>query len=232
VRRSDELKTALLRSVSHDLRSPLTSIAAAGEALGSPRLDEEDREQLAADVVSGAQRLSDLVGKLLDVSRLQAGAADPHADWCDLEEIVRGAAEHVGAAPLIECGEEVPLVRVDAAQLERAIANLIENAQRHGGGVRSVFVARDGSGGEVTIDVVDFGPGMSDEQAARAFEPFVGTQEHSGAGLGLAIARGFVEANGGRLEHRVTAGGGSTFHVTIPVPVATAGEPPIAETAA
>lgn len=220
VRRSDQLKTALLRAVSHDLRSPLTAIAAAGEALASPRLSDAERAELAADVTADAARLSELVGKLLDVSRLQAGAVAPHADWCSLEEIIRSAIEELtaGSQPIVECDEAVPLVNADAVQLERAISNLLENAERHGGGARSVFVERRGD--SVEVRVVDFGPGVSPDDAERIFEPFVTYGDGaSTAGLGLAIARGFVEANGGKVRHETTPGGGSTFVVDLPIDV-------------
>lgn len=226
VRRSDQLKTALLRAVSHDLRSPLTAIAAAGEALASPRLSDAERAELAADVTADAARLSELVGKLLDVSRLQAGAVAPHADWCSLEEIIRGLVDDLpsGSRPIVECEEDVPLVNADAVQLERAFSNLLENAERHGAGARSVFIERRGE--LVEVRVVDFGPGVSPDDSERIFEPFVTFGDGaSTAGLGLAIARGFVEANGGHVSHEVTPGGGSTFVVDLPidVPVASTG---------
>lgn len=227
VKRSDELKTALLRSVSHDLRSPLTAIAAAAEALSSPRISDADREQLAADVVAGAERLSNLVGKLLDVARLQADAAPPHADWCSVEEILRTAAEQLPpkARPLIESEDRVPLVRADAAQLERVFWNLLENAERHGGGARSAFI--DAENGSVTVRVVDFGLGVPTDYEDRVFEPFVAFGDRrSTTGLGLAIVKGFVEANGGEVRYEPTPGGGATFVVTLPAeePTATANE--------
>ena len=97
LRRSDEIKTAVLRSVSHDLRSPLTAIVAAGEALSSPALDAEDRAELADAIAHESRRLARLVDQLLDLSRLQAGAAEPREDWCSLEEVIRAAVEDTGA---------------------------------------------------------------------------------------------------------------------------------------
>ena len=132
LRRSDELKTAILRSVSHDLRSPLTAMVAAGEALGSPDLPDEDRRELAAAIAAEGARLTRLVEKLLDLSRLQAGTATPRRDWCSLEEVIRAAAEGTGAKLSLDA--DLPLIEADAAQLERAFANLLENAVRHSGG--------------------------------------------------------------------------------------------------
>ena len=136
LRRSDVLKTALLRAVSHDLRTPLTGIVAAAEPLGAERLDDDDRRELAAGVAQDAQRLSRLIDQLLDLSRLEARAVETRPDWCSIDEVLRGAAEHV-ATPTglkLSLDADLPLVRADAAQLERAFANLLENSARHAGG--------------------------------------------------------------------------------------------------
>ena len=138
LRRSDELKTALLRSVSHDLRSPLTAIVAAGDALASPAVSDDERAGLVAAVTGEAERLSRLVEQLLDLSRLEAGAAEPRRDWNSVEEIARTAID-AGAEPPAEgfratIARELPLLRVDAAQLERALVNVLENAARHANG--------------------------------------------------------------------------------------------------
>ena len=120
LRRSDEVKTALLRAVSHDLRSPITAILAAGDALESADLGQEDRRQLSAAVVAEARRLSDLVDKLLDLSRLEAEQAQPRRDWCSIEEIVSAAVEELGedAGPVkVALDADLPYVRADAAQL-------------------------------------------------------------------------------------------------------------------
>src|SRR6185312_7330250 len=134
LRRSDEIKTAVLRSFSHDLRTPLTAIATAAEALAGPRLSAEDREQLAAAVTAEVARLTGLVDKLLDLSKLQSGFAVPHTDWLSVEELVAGAvaaqAQDADAFRISILGE-VPLIRGDAVQLERALANLLENAARY-----------------------------------------------------------------------------------------------------
>ncbi len=136
LRRSDVIKTALLRAVSHDLRTPLTTILAAGEAVRSPSIEPREREELGALVVEEAERLSRLIDKLLDLSRLQAGEAEARRDWCSVEEVVEGALEHVDAGVPVEVSldRDLPLVQADAAQLERVLANLIENAQRYAGG--------------------------------------------------------------------------------------------------
>jgi two-component system, OmpR family, sensor histidine kinase KdpD len=228
LRRSDDIKTALLRAVSHDLRSPLTAIAAAGEALASPRLTLAEREELAAAVVGEASRLSELVDKLLDLSRLQGGAAAPRPEWCSVEEVLRAAMEHRPhpAGYNVAIDPDLPLIRADAAQLERAFANLIENAARHGG-EHPVAVRARAVGHRVLVRVVDRGPGIAGGERERIFEPFYrgpgGSAQpedgHTGSGLGLAVVRGFVEANGGRVWAESLPGQGATFVVELPLPI-------------
>lgn len=223
LRRSDVIKTALLRAVSHDLRTPLTAIITAGHAVRSPVLEDGDRDELGLVVVEEAQRLSALVDKLLDLSRLQAGAAEPRRDWCSLEEVVRTAADDVcaddSAAFALSFDPDLPLVQADAAQLERVFVNLLENARRYSGG-HPVKVRARVVGGRMSIRVIDRGPGMSAKQLARAFEPFYRddtSDTHPGAGLGLAIVRGFVEANGGRVRAESLPGHGTVFAIELPL---------------
>src|SRR6202042_249551 len=137
LRRADTVKTALLRAVSHDLRSPLTAISAAGEAVGSPSLSQSEREELAAVIQEETRRLSRLVDNLLDLSRLQAGAAEPRRDWTSVEELIRTALVELAAAPdefSLSIDRDLPPVSVDPVQLERAFVNVLENARRHSGG--------------------------------------------------------------------------------------------------
>jgi two-component system sensor histidine kinase KdpD len=137
LRRADTVKTALLRAVSHDLRSPLTAISAAGEALGSPSLSKPEHDELVAVIGEEAERLSRLVDNLLDLSRLEAGAAEPRRDWTSVEELIRAALSELGAGPKdfsLSIEEDLPLVSVDPVQMERAFVNVLENARRHSGG--------------------------------------------------------------------------------------------------
>jgi len=223
LRRSDVIKTALLRAVSHDLRTPLTAIITAGHAVRSPVLEGGERDELGLVVVEEAQRLSALVDKLLDLSRLQAGAAEPRRDWCSLEEVVRTAAGDVCADDAtsfaLSFDPDLPLVQADAAQLERVFVNLLENARRYSGG-HPVKVRARVVGGKMSIRVIDRGPGMSPTQLARAFEPFYrddASDTHPGSGLGLAIVRGFVEANGGRVRAESFPGHGTVFAIELPL---------------
>jgi two-component system sensor histidine kinase KdpD len=223
LRRSDVIKTALLRAVSHDLRTPLTAIITAGHAVRSPGLEGEERDELGLVVVEEAQRLSALVDKLLDLSKLQAGAAEPRRDWCSLEEVVRTAADDVAAEDAqsfaLSFDRDLPLVQADAAQLERVFVNLLENARRYSGG-HPVKVRARVVGGKMNIRVIDRGPGMNPAQLARAFEPFYrvdSSDTHPGSGLGLAIVRGFVEANGGRVRAESLPGQGTVFAIELPL---------------
>lgn len=223
LRRSDVIKTALLRSVSHDLRSPLTAILTSAEALRSPSLTDDERVELVTAVSDEAHRLSRLIDDLLDLSRLEADAADPHPDWCSVEEVVRAAIEDLHLpedAFKVAVDADLPPVRADAAQLERAFANLLENAHRHSGGHPVSVRARD-VGGRILVRVVDRGPGIPQAQRERIFEPFYrsGTAAtgHRGSGLGLAIVRGFVEANGGKVWVESLPGQATSFVVELPL---------------
>jgi two-component system sensor histidine kinase KdpD len=253
LRRADTVKTALLRAVSHDLRSPLTAISAAGEAIGSAALSASEREELAAVIQEEARRLSRLVDNLLDLSRLQAGAAEPRRDWTSVEELIRAAVRELAGSTeefAMSIDREMPLVRLDAAQMERAFVNVLENARHHSGGhpvsvraraVRSLArsprpparAEHDGEvpeepkqvGDRVIVRVVDRGPGIPPAQLERVFEPFfrAGTAAggHRGSGLGLAIARGFTEANAGSLHVESLPGQGATFVFELPLERAT-----------
>ncbi len=220
LRRSDELKTALLRSISHDLRTPLTSIIAGGTALGSITLTDEERADLSEAIVAEGGRLSRLVENLLDMSRLEAGKAEPHREQTDLAEVLDGARDAVAGSKLVRLAldRDLPTVEADAAQLERAFANLLENAIRHGGG-RPVTVRSRLLDDKIAIRVVDQGPGIPESEWQRIFEPFQRGEANvagGGSGLGLAIAKGFVEANGGEIAVESLPGQGSSFVVGFP----------------
>ncbi len=224
LRRSDELKTALLRAVSHDLRTPVTAIVAAGHALGAGSLTNEERSELSVAVVEEGERLSALIEKLLDLSRLQAGWAEPRRDWTSIEEVLvaaRQVAQEKAGEVQLSVDPEVPALRADAVQLERVFANLLENARRYSDGLPvSVHVRRLGS--RVVTRVVDQGPGIRRGEQERIFEPFYrgpqpAVRQWTGSGLGLAIAKGFVEANGGSISVESLPGQGTSFVVTFPL---------------
>jgi two-component system, OmpR family, sensor histidine kinase KdpD len=217
LRRSDEIKT------------PLTSVVAAGHALGAGTLSEAERTELSDTVVSQATRLAGLVDKLLDLSRLQAGAARPRTDWVSVEDLLSTAAAGQDGETIdvhLNVDPDVPEIRADAAQLERAFANLLENARRYGAEPISVRVRA--AAGRVLINVTDHGPGIDPAEQERIFEPFyqarppgqardTASSARIGSGLGLAIVKGFVEANGGEIEVESLPGQGTSFLVSLPV---------------
>jgi two-component system sensor histidine kinase KdpD len=237
LRQADVVKTALLRAVSHDLRSPLTAISAAGEAIALPGISAEEREELASVIVGETRRLSRLVENLLDLSRLEAGAAEPRPEWMSVEEVLGAALEDLRSQSIqpepadaeefqVSIDRDLPLVRADSTQLERAFVNVLENARRHSGGhpvsVRARAVRTvGGTDGRLIVRVVDRGPGIPPAQLERVFEPFykAGTARggRRGSGLGLAIARGFTEANGGSLHIESLPGQGATFVFELPL---------------
>ncbi|MFJ2930501.1 ATP-binding protein [Streptomyces massasporeus] len=217
----NRIRTALLAAVSHDLRTPLAGIKAAVTSLRSEDVEwsEEDRAELLEGIEEGADRLDHLVGNLLDMSRLQTGTVTPLIREIDLDEVVPMALGGVpeGSAGL-DVPETLPMVAVDPGLLERAVANLVENAVKYSPPGAPVLVAASALGDRVEVRVVDRGPGVPDEAKERIFEPF---QRHgdaprgAGVGLGLAVARGFAEAMGGTLNAEDTPGGGLTMVLTL-----------------
>ena len=168
-------------------------------------------------ITEEATRLSRLIDNLLDLSRLEAGAAEARPEWSSIEEVLTAAIEHVPDGDFkLALDDDLPPVRADAAQLERAFANLLENAQRHSGGHPVSVRARD-VGGRILVRVVDRGPGIPKAHQERIFEPFYRSGSR-GSGLGLAIVRGFVEANGGRVWVESLPDQATSFVVELPVP--------------
>jgi len=220
LRRSDLVKTALLRAVSHDLRSPLTGIRTAVGALRNPTLalTDNDRVELLETIEVDSGRLSRLVGDLLDLSRLEAGGAAPEQEVWSLDDLVREAIDSLGARGRVDVVGEA-LVNVDGGQIQRVIANLIENALKFSPPDLGVLVRITATRKEAIVRVVDNGPGLDEAELERVFEPFYRRQgdTRSGAGLGLAIARGFASANGGRVWAESRPDQGATFALALPV---------------
>jgi len=220
-RRTETARTAVLHAISHDLRSPLTAITTAASALQAVQVTRAEREELV-DVIDGeGARLAKLVDDLLDLSKIEAGAVLPRSDWCDLQDVVASAMTHIPDSHPIELAlpADLPLVRADAAQLERVFSNLLENAIKFSPQGSPVSVTGSPATGRVTVQVTDLGRGIPLSQRARVFEPFFRGRPGSGtgSGLGLAICRGFVEANGGRILLQTGAERGTSFLVSFPV---------------
>jgi len=223
LRHSDSLKTALLRSVSHDLRSPLTAIQASLEALGSSdlTLDATDRENLRRTALAESKRLDRVVGNLLDLSRLQAGAPRLEPTLRTVEGLLDQARVQIGPDRRVDISlaADLPLVLVDPVQLERALVNLLENAVKFSPVDSKVDVDVEYVSGEVIVRIADRGPGLRAGELELVFEPFrhgSTASERKGAGLGLAIAKGFVEANGGRIWAESRPGKGASFVLALP----------------
>jgi two-component system sensor histidine kinase KdpD len=220
-RRAEISRTAILHAISHDLRSPLTAITTAGSALRAPRLTDAERTELIEVIETEAARLAALIADLLDLSKIQAGAVTPQADWCDLQDVVASAAANLHPDRRIEFAipPELPLVRADAAQLERVFSNLIENAIKFSPPEAAVRITAGVGAGRVTVRVIDRGRGIPSQYRARVFEPFfrVRGSGGTGSGLGLAICRGFVEANGGQIVLQSGGGRETSFAVSFPV---------------
>jgi two-component system sensor histidine kinase KdpD len=215
-----EVKTAVLRAVSHDLRSPLTAIAAASEVLegGAERLTTAERAELVSSVRQETRRLVRLVGNLLDLSRLEAGAAVPRRELWTVDGLVARSLEAIGPDAdrvAVSLPAEAPLLHIDAGQIERVLVNLLENALKVSSEPVELTTAVDD--GMIVVRVLDQGPGLDPETAERIFEPFErGRASGDGAGLGLAIARGFAIANGGRVWAEPRDGRGAAFALALP----------------
>ncbi len=222
LRRSDAIKTAILRAVSHDLRSPLTAIRAATEGLESESLDlsEADRADLLTTIDVEAKRLDRLVGNLLDLSRLELGAAEPKPELWTVETLVGQALAEVGSEAervLVSLSTDLPPIEVDGAQIELVLVNLLDNALKFSSPADPVELRGERRNGDVVVRVLDHGPGLSDSDLKRIFEPFEqGRAATRGTGLGLAIARGFAQANGARLEAELRQEGGASFVLSVP----------------
>ncbi|MFG2343483.1 DUF4118 domain-containing protein [Streptomyces phaeochromogenes] len=218
----NRIRTALLAAVSHDLRTPLAGIKAAVSSLRSEDVawSEEDQAELLEGIEEGADRLDNLVGNLLDMSRLQTGTVTPLIREIDLDEVVPMALGGVPEDSVdLDIPETLPMVAVDPGLLERSVANLVENAVKYSPAEERVLVSASAMADRVEVRVVDRGPGVPDPAKDRIFEPFQrygDAPRGSGVGLGLAVARGFAEAMRGTLTAEDTPGGGLTMVLTLP----------------
>jgi two-component system sensor histidine kinase KdpD len=224
LRRSDAVKTAVLRSVSHDFRSPITAMTTASEVLAEmgDTLTDADRKELVASILVQLRRLDRLVSNLLELSRLEAGAAAPRRELWTIDGLVArvlGALETGGERIEFDLPPGLPPVEVDPSQIERALVNVLENALKFAPDCAPVVLRATSHDGEVEIRVVDSGPGIPRHERERVFEPFVrgvGASGDRGSGLGLAIARGFANVNGGRLWVDEAPDGGAAFVLALP----------------
>ena len=227
LRRADDLKSALLGAVSHDLRTPLASIIASAGSLRQTdvRWTDAEREQFLADIEQEAGRLTRIVGNLLDLSRMESGALHPDRSWYDLTALIDDVLGRLrpltrGHRLEVSVPDDLPPVYLDYVEIDQVMTNLIENAVRHTPDGSQIVVTATVTGGEAVVEVSDDGPGIAIDVIDRLFEPFFrgpAGPSPRGTGLGLAVARGLVEAHGGRISVQNRPNGGATFRFTLPV---------------
>lgn len=227
LRRADELKNALLGAVSHDLRTPLASIVASAGSLRQTdvRWTDAEREGFLSDIEQEARRLSRIVSNLLDLSRMESGTLHPERSWYDLAALIDDVVGRL--RPLtrdhrveVHVPEDLPPISLDYVEIDQVLSNLLENAARHTRPGTSIVVSASIDGGQAVVEVADDGAGIPKDDLDRVFEPFFrgpsgGTPR--GTGLGLAVARGLVEAHGGRISVRNRPEGGAAFRFTLPI---------------
>lgn len=231
LRRSNEMKSALLNAVSHDLRTPLASILASAGSLRQRDVPwtEQERDEVAESIELEARRLDRIVGNLLDLSRVQAGALHPEKGWYDVGALVDEVVGRLRPLTarhrvIVDVEEDLPPVHLDYVEIDQVLTNLLENAARHTPAGTEVRVAARRSGDEVVIEVVDRGTGIAPSSLPHLFEPFFRSGTPKGTGLGLAVAKGLVEAHGGRIWAENAAQGGARFAFALPL----AASPPVA----
>jgi len=217
----DQQRRALLAAVGHDLRTPLAAIKASVSTLRQTDVEwsASEEAELLANIEDSTDRLDGVVRNLLDASRLEAGSLIVEADAIALEGVLSAATLGLPGSSEVELDvpEDLPLVHADPGLLERVFANVLENAVRHGGADEPVQVRAHAGSTSAKIEVVDHGPGVSAEERETIFRPFSAVGDHGpqGLGLGLSVARGFVEAMGGAMVADSTPGGGMTMRIRL-----------------
>jgi two-component system sensor histidine kinase KdpD len=229
---TERLRNSLLSAVSHDLRTPLATITGSASALveQETQLDAAARRELAQAIQEEADRLNRLVQNLLEMTRLESGGIHVRKDWHALEEIVGSALARVekrlGQRRIdIDLPRDIPLVPLDPLLIEQVLINLLDNAIKYTPEASPIQISAFVEGSAIHVTVADRGPGLAPGGETKIFEKFYRGPEagtRSGAGLGLAVARGMVEAHGGRITAESRAGGGALFRFTLPL----AEEPP------
>jgi two-component system sensor histidine kinase KdpD len=220
---ADRLKTALLHSVSHDLRTPITIIKTSASNLLElhSKLTEPERMEISRTIESEADHLNKMVGNLLDISRLKAGALKINDAWNDLEEVAGDVAARTWQLTHRErikmrFPDRMPLVRFDYGLVLQALSNLVENSLRYEPADSKIEIVGSFQEGEARVSIINHGPNLLPEERELIWEPFYHGREGN-IGLGMAIARGIIEAHKGRLWVEDTIGGGVTFIFSLPV---------------
>jgi two-component system sensor histidine kinase KdpD len=226
---SERIRGTLLASISHDLRTPLAVLSGAASSLAQQweRLGEAERRALAATLDREVAAMAGHVGKVLQMTRLESGAAIPVRDWASIPEITAAVIERLGPRLarhrlVLDLPADLPLVRVDESLVEAAIANLLENAALHTPPGTVVHVRGRAGADSIEVTVEDFGGGVADGDLERVFAKFErGDMEAGGGmGLGLAICRAIVALHGGRTWAERVPAGGMAFRFTLPLEAA------------
>lgn len=238
VAESEKLSKALLNSISHELRTPISAITAAASALIELKGNEQPtlQKDLAGEIQESASRLNRLVSNLLDMTRLESGAVKPRLEWCDVADLINVAlrqneSELAGHPVHLSLPKPLPLVKMDFVLIEQVINNLLLNAANYTPPDTPVDIKAWTAPDAMVISVADRGPGLPQESLAHVFEKFyrVPGAPAGGTGLGLSIVKGLVEAHGGRVEVQNRPGGGAEF--TIYLPLQASPEPALEATA-
>ena len=226
---SERLRKTLLDCVSHELKTPLAAIAAASQQLSQLPPTPQNRdtlEQLAREIRDGSHRLNRVVNNLLDMNRLESGVVRPQLEWCDVRELLQAAVEIEresinGRDVRFDVPETIPLALLDPTLIEQAVAKLLANAGSYTPAQLPIEVDADYRQKQLLISVSDRGPGLDSAATERVFEKFYrgDGRKAGGLGLGLSIARGFVEAHGGTITVENRDGGGARFTISLPVRV-------------
>ena len=218
----DQQRTALLAAVGHDLRTPLAGIKASVSTLRQTDVEwsPQEREELLATIEDSTDRLDAVVRNLLDASRLEAGSLVVATEAVALDQVVSAAVLNLpqpSAQIEVDVPEELPLVRADPGLLQRVFVNVLDNALRHGGSDEPITVHAHAGSDTAKIEIVDHGPGVPKEREEALFKPFqrMDDGQGGGLGLGLSVARGFVEAMGGAMVADRTSGGGLTMRIRL-----------------
>ena len=222
LRQVDRDRAALLRSVSHDLRTPLATIRAAATDLRSFDHPVATREELLDLVIDESERLDRIVGNLLSLSRIEAGALLPDRQPVDFGELVSVSTDRLRRLTSrvhleLDVDADLPLVPVDYSQLDQVVGNLVENAVRHSPPGGSVAIAVHRSPAGVSLRVTDEGTGFDPAVRGRVFEPFASATGSGSSGIGLAICQAIVDAHGGTIAATDAASGGAEVVVELPV---------------
>ncbi len=229
LQRTDALRAALLSSVSHDLRTPLSSIKAAAYSLQEKDItwDDEARHSFAVTIEREADRLNRLVGNILDMSRIEGGALKAEKELYPLDDLVYHVVDHMqfvlkDREVRISIPENLPPVPLDFLQIDQVLTNLIENAVRYTPEKSSLEISAVEQNGEIRVSVADSGPGIPEEYRERIFDKFYrvsGAKQRGtmGTGLGLAVSRGLIEAHGGHIWAENRKEGGAIFQFTLPL---------------